>query len=294
MSKLIECVLNFSEGADSSLIEEITGSIKTARVLDLHSDPDHNRSVVTFIGSPEQVKQGAFNLTERAMQLLDIREHVGAHPYIGVVDVIPFIPLVNCSMFEVLSLAHSLGYELWEKLKLPVYFYGEAAKITERRELPQVRKGGYQALKLEIDAPHRKPDVGKGLHPTAGAVAVGARDFLIAFNVNLNTTDIDIARSIAKNIREKDGGLPGVRALGMELSSRSLTQVSVNIINHKETSLKIVYDEIAEWAKEYKVKVVESEIVGLIPASAAFEGMAKYLKLNKLSEDMIIDQYLEV
>ena len=123
---------------------------------------------------------------------------------------------------------------------------------------------------------------------------MGARDFLIAFNVNLDSTDIDIARSIAKNIREKDGGLPGVRALGMELSSRGLTQVSVNIINHKETSLKLVYDEIVEWAKEYKVRIVESEIVGLIPAAAAFPEMKAYLKLNKLSEDMIIDQYLEV
>ena len=292
MSKLIECVLNFSEGSDSSLIEEIVAAIKTARVLDLHSDPDHNRSVVTFIGSPADVKQGAFDLTERAMQLLDVREHIGVHPYIGVVDVIPFIPLSECPMSEVQSLAHSLGYELWENLKLPVYFYGEAAKVTERKDLPQVRKGGYLALKREIDDPHRKPDVGKGLHLTAGAVAVGARDFLVAFNVNLDTTDVDIARSIAKNIREKDGGLPGVRALGMELISRGLTQVSVNITNHRETSLKLVYDEIKEWAKEYQVKIAESEIVGLMPASAAFPEMKSYLKLKNLNPNLILDNYL--
>ncbi len=292
MSKLIECVLNFSEGAESSVIEEITDSIKTARVLDLHSDPDHNRSVVTFVGSPDEVKQGAFDLTERAVQLLDIREHSGTHPYIGVVDVIPFIPIKETTMSEAVLLAHQLGEELWKKLKLPVYFYGEAARVAERRELPYVRKGGYQMLKLEIDDPHRKPDVGKGLHPTAGAAAVGARDFLVAFNVNLNTNDLDIARSIAKNIREKDGGLPGVRALGMELSSRGLTQVSVNITNHRETSIGIVYEEIAEWAKEYKVKPVESEIVGLIPASAAFPGMKEHLKLKNLNPNLILDNYL--
>jgi len=292
VSKAIECVLNFSEGSDLALIEEITESIKTARVIDLHSDPDHNRSVVTFIGSPQEVKQGAFDLTERAVQLLDIREHRGAHPYIGVVDVIPFIPLKETAMNEAVILAHQLGQELWNKLKLPVYFYGEAAKIAERRELPYVRKGGYKALKLEIDDTRRKPDVGKGLHPSAGTTAVGARDFLIAFNVNLNTRDVDIARSIAKNIREKEGGLPGVRALGLELSSRGLTQVSVNITNHRETSIKIVYDEIAEWAKEYKVKIVESEIVGLIPASAAFLGMKDYLKLKNLNQNLILDNYL--
>ncbi len=196
------------------------------------------------------------------------------------------------TMQETVLLAHQLGEELWQKFKLPVYFYGEAAKIAERRELPYVRKGGYLILKQEIDDPHRRPDIGKGLHLTAGAVAVGARDFLIAFNVNLDSPDRDIARSIAKNIREKDGGLPGVRALGLELASRGITQVSINITNHKETSIRIVYDEIAEWAKEYKVKIVGSEIVGLIPASAAFPGMREYLKLRNLNQNLILDKYL--
>lgn len=292
MSKLIECVLNFSEGADLSVVEEIVEAVKTAKVLDVHSDPDHNRSVVTFIGSPEKVKQGAYNLTERALQLLDVREHQGAHPFIGVVDVIPFIPLRETTMNEAVILAHQLGEELWRDFKLPVYFYGEAARIAERKELPYVRKGGYQTLRNEIDDPHRKPDVGKGLHVTGGAVAVGARDFLIAFNVNLDTTDRDLAKSIAKNIREKDGGLPGVRALGLELASRGITQVSVNITNHRETSIKIVYDEIVEWAKEYKVKIIESELIGLIPASAAFPGIKENLKLKNLNQNLILDNYL--
>jgi glutamate formiminotransferase len=292
MSKLIECVLNFSEGQDDTVIEEIVAAVKTAKVLDLHSDPDHNRSVLTMIGSPEGVKQAAFDLTERAMQLLNVSEHVGEHPFIGVVDVIPFIPLGETTMQEAVTLAHQTGNELWSKLKLPVYFYGEAAKIVERRDLPYVRKGGYHALVNEINTPRRKPDVGTGLHPNGGAVAVGARNFLVAFNINLDTNDEDIAHSIAKAIREKDGGLPGVRALGMFLESRGISQVSINITNHKETSLKLVFDEVVSWAKEYKVDILESEIVGLIPASAAFKEMKEHLKLKSLDKRTILDNHL--
>jgi glutamate formiminotransferase len=292
MPKVIECVPNFSEGIDLALVDDIISAVKTAKVLDVHSDADHNRSVVTMVGEPEGIKRAAFDLTERAMQLLDVREHSGVHPYIGVVDVIPFIPLVDCGMKEAAALARELGEELWQKLKLPVYFYGEAAKIAERKELSYVRKGGYMILKKEIDQPHRKPDMGQGLHVTAGAAAVGARNYLIAFNVNLNTADRDIAASVAKNIRERHGGLLGVRALGVELKSRGITQVTINITDHQETSLKQVFDEVAKWAREYQVKVIESEIVGLIPASATFEGMRDYLKLKNFSKNTIIDNYL--
>jgi len=292
MPKLVECVPNFSEGSDLTLVEDIVSAIKSAKVLDLHSDPDHNRSVVTMVGEPEGVKQAAFDLTERAMQLLDIREHNGVHPFIGVVDVIPFVPLRDCEMQEVIELSWKLGEELWQQLKLPVYFYGRSAKVPERKELSYVRKGGYALLKKEIDQPKRKPDLGHGLHLTAGAVAVGARDYLIAFNVNLDTTDRDIAKSIAKNIREKDGGLRGVRALGVELPSRGITQVTINILDHRETSLKKVFDEVKKWAKEYQVEIIDSEIVGLIPASAVFEGMKDYLKLKNFSEAKILDRYL--
>lgn len=288
---LVECVPNFAEGRDNTLIKEIVEAVKTAKVLDVHSDPDHNRSVVTMIGSSEEVRQAAFDLTERAIELLDVTKHQGEHPFIGVVDVIPFIPLKDISQKELVGLANELGKELWEKLKLPVYFYGEAAKRPERKELPNVRRGGYHLLKEEIDRPERKPDVGHGLHPTAGAVAVGVRDFLIAFNVNLETNDLDIARSIAKNIREKSGGLPGVRALGVALPSRGLTQVSVNVIDHQKTSLKKLFDEISKWAAEYEVQIENSEVVGLLPQSAAFPDMAKYLKLVSFSEKMILESY---
>ncbi len=280
MTKIVECVPNFSEGADLALVDDIVSAIKTAKVLDVHSDPDHNRSVVTILGSPEEVKQAAFDLTERAMQLLDIKEHEGEHPYIGVVDVIPFVPVKNISVKETVKLAREFGKDAAAKLALPVYFYGEAALIPERKELPDVRRGGYFLLQQEIDKPHRKPDIGHGLHVTAGAVAVGVRDFLIAFNVNLDTRDLDIAKSIAKNIREKSGGLPGVRALGIDLKSKGITQVSINLTDHKMTSLKQVFDEVKKWAKEYQVKIINSEVVGILPKDAIFSEMSEYLKLN--------------
>jgi len=292
MASLLECVLNFSEGSDEVLIEEIVQSIETAKVIDLHSDPDHNRSVVTFIGSEKEVGRGAFDLTERAMQLLDVKSHQGVHPFIGVVDVIPFIPLKGCEMRTAVELAGKLGEELWDKLQLPVYYYGEAALKRERRELSYVRRGGYQILRQEIDLPERRPDVGDKLHPTAGATAVGARKFLIAFNVNLATNDVDVARSIANNIREKSGGLPGIRALGVPLKSRNLTQVTINIVDHQKTSLGKAFDEVKKWAHEYKTEILESEIVGLIPSSAVFQGMKEYLKLASFSEQKILENNL--
>ncbi|MBU0502662.1 MAG: glutamate formimidoyltransferase [bacterium] len=281
MKKILECVPNFSEGSDKQIIDEIVSVVKTAKILDLHSDPDHNRSVVTIVGEPQEVKQAAFALTEKAVQLLDINEHFGEHPYLGVVDVIPFIP-IRCPMSDVLCLAHELGQELWEKISLPVYFYGEAAKIPERRELPYVRKGGYESLREEIFEPHRIPDLGEGLHASAGVVAVGVRDFLIAFNVNLKTDNLDIAKSIAKSIREKSGGLAGVRALGIPLYSRGITQVSINVCDHRTTSLQAVFDEVKKWATEYQIEILESEIVGLVPEEAVFEGMVEHLKLVAL------------
>jgi glutamate formiminotransferase len=245
-----------------------------------------------MVGTPAEVKQAAFDLTERAMQLLDVREHQGVHPFIGVMDVIPFIPLKGSTMQEAINAAHDLGKELWEKLKLPVYFYGQAAKIPERADLPYVRKGGYEALKRELNDPHRKPDVGKGLHVTAGAAAVGARNFLIAFNINIKSNDLTIAQSIAKNIRESHGGLKGVRALGLELKSKGITQVSINITDHQETSLRQVFNEVKVWAKEYQVEILYSEIVGLIPKDAVFPDMADVLKLKGFSEKKILENNL--
>ncbi|MFH1541532.1 MAG: glutamate formimidoyltransferase [bacterium] len=276
MTKLIECVPNFSEGRDLSLVDDIVGAIKACKVLNVHSDPDHNRSVVTFIGEPDSVSQAAFELTERAMQLLDIREHKGEHPRIGVVDVVPFVPVKNISVQETVELAHAFAHAAATKLALPVYLYGEAAKRKEHKELPTVRQQKFE------------PDFGKGKHPTAGTIAVGVRDFLIAFNINLATRDLDLARSIARNIRENQGGLPGVRALGIDLVSRGITQVSINLCDHRTTSLKTVFDSVKRWADEYQVEIIESELVGMLPKEAYSPGLEKELNIRNFSERQIL------
>lgn len=275
MVSLVECVPNFSEGRDLAVVDSIVSAIKSAKVLNVHSDPDHNRSVVTFLSEPEAVKQAAFELTERAMQLLDIRTHTGEHPRIGVMDVVPFVP-VACPVSLVVDLAHDFGEMVYSKLQLPVYFYGLAAKRPEHKELPNVRKQEFE------------PDLGKRRHPSAGVVAVGVRDFLIAFNINLATRELDIAKAIARNIREKNGGLKGVRALGIELTSRGLTQVSINLCDHRTTSLKKVFAEVKKWADHYEVEIVESELVGMIPKAAVFEGMEKELRLVNYSAKSVL------
>ncbi len=275
MPQLIECVPNFSEGQDLALVDDIVSAVKTAKVLDVHSDPDHNRSVVTILGEPKAVFKAAFDLTRRAVQLLDIRKHQGEHPYIGMADVIPFVPIKGISVKETVKLAREFGEDVVKKLALPIYFYGR----INNKELPDVRRGGVE------------PDLGKSLHPTAGAVAVGVRDFLIAFNVNLATRDVSIAKSIAENIREKNGGLPGIRALGIELKSKGLTQVSINICDHRTTSLKKVFDEVKKWAKEYQVEIVESELIGMLPQEAVFDGMKDYLKLPVFSGNLILEKH---
>lgn len=291
--KLLECVPNFSEGRDSDAIEQIVSAVRSCKVLDLHSDPDHNRTVVTFIGEPQKAIQAAFELCDRAVQVLDVNSHKGVHPFVGVVDVIPFVPFKNCSMKDAREAAWKLGKMLWSKLKLPVFYYGEAAKVPDRKELPYVRRGGFQALKVGIDTKERRPDEGHGLHHLAGAVSVGARDYLIAFNVFLSTDNLNIAKSIAKNIREKSGGLKGVRALGVELKSKGITQVSINLVDLKETSLPKVFEQVEMWAKEYEVEILGSELVGLLPQEAYFEGLEEQIRLPAPVKNKIIENNYE-
>ncbi|MBI5700817.1 glutamate formimidoyltransferase [Candidatus Saganbacteria bacterium] len=285
---ILECVPNISEGIELDVVSQISSAIKNIKVRNIHSDPDHNRSVLTFFGTPEEAVEAAFQMTLRSMQLLDINSHQGGHPFIGVVDVIPFIPFKDATMEDAKTAAHKLGEKLWKELKLPIYYYGEAAKIKERKDLPYVRKGGYAVLREEISRPERKPDVGEGLHVTAGATAIGAREFLIAYNINLNTNDLSIAQSIAKNIRESHGGLKGVRALGLPLDSRGITQVSMNIVDHKETSLEEVYESVDGWAREYKVEIIGSELVGMMPKGAYSRGIEKKLKITNFILELLI------
>lgn len=289
LTKIIECVPNFSEGKRNDVIEEIIKPFKKADgvyLLDYDPDPNHNRVVVTVIGTPEKVKNAVFEATKVATELIDMEKHVGEHPRIGATDVIPFIPLRGVTMDEAIKLAHDLGKKIADELSIPVYFYEEAALLPERKNLEVIRKGQYEGLKKEITKPERKPDVGPAkMHPTAGAMVVGARGPLIAFNVNLGTTDIEIAKKIARFVRHSSGGLRYIKAIGVDLSNRGMVQVSMNLTNYEKTAIYRVFELINIEAKRWGVNIIESEIVGLLPAESLFDSISYYLKLKNFSPE---------
>lgn len=277
MLKIIECVPNFSEGKNHKVIESLAAEIRSVegvKLLDYSADPDHNRSVFTFIGNPKAVLDAAFRSASKAIELIDISKHQGVHPRIGAVDVIPFIPLKNVTLAECVKIAHKLGKRITKELKVPVYFYEEAAACAENKNLANIRKGGFTKLPK--------------FHPSAGAVAVGARDFLIAFNVNLASNDLEIAKTISKKIRD----LPCVKALGVPLATKGIVQVSMNLTNFRETGLKDAFDAVSAEAEKNHAKITNSEIIGLIPQAAVFQDMKDYLKLEQFDAKKILETYL--
>jgi glutamate formiminotransferase len=294
--KIIECVPNISEGRNKKKIDRILASLTEAegvKLLDVCIDPDHNRTVLTFIGQPEDVERGAAAVCDRALDLIDMRQHSGVHPRIGAVDVVPFVPLKGASMKNAVDAAHRFGRAFGERNKIPVYFYGEAALDPGRRELPNVRKGEYEALRTHFEDPRWIPDAGPAqFNPRGGAAAVGAREPLIAFNINLATHDIHAAKEIASSIRESGGGLPYVRAMGVALKSRDIVQVSMNLTNYKVTSLKKVFDTVKEKATGRGIRIVESELVGLLPEDALENVSTEYLQLTKFCAECIIETHL--
>ena len=294
---LVECVPNFSEGRKPEVVEQIAQAIAAAdgtTVLNRHIDPDHNRSVITFVASPDKIVEGALRAVAKAADLIDLRQHGGEHPRIGATDVLPFVPVSGVTIEDCVALAHEAGNRIWRELSIPVYFYERAAVRSERQRLEHVRGKGFEKLREEIVTnPDRKPDVGEAkLHPTAGAIAVGARPFLIAFNVMLETNDIMIARRIARVVRERDGGLPFVKALGFELRSRGIVQVSMNLTNFEQTSIAHAFAAVRDEADRLSVKVRGAEIVGLVPR-AAFDRQASYFPLlENFSETVILENLL--
>jgi glutamate formiminotransferase len=294
---LVECVPNFSEGRKPEVVEEIAREIESAgatTVLNRHIDPDHNRSVITFVAPPEKIVEGALRAVAKAAELIDLRQHGGEHPRIGATDVLPFVPVSGVTIDECVALAHEAGNRIWSELSIPVYFYERAALRPERERLEHVRGKGFEMLREEIATnPDRKPDIGEArLHASAGAIAVGARPFLIAFNVTLETNDVMIARRIARVVRERDGGLPFVKALGFELSSRGLVQVSMNLTNYEQTPIGRAFAAVADEAQRLGVKVRGAEIVGLVPR-AAFDREARYFPLlENFSETIILENLL--
>ena len=294
--KILECVPNFSEGRDRNKIDAIADALQKVsgvRLLDICADPDHNRTVFTFIGSPEDIERGAAAACDRALEVIDMREQQGVHPRIGAVDVVPFIPLKNAVMADAVRTAHRFGRAFAQRNGLPVYFYGEAALVEERRELPHVRKGGYEALEKRMKDTKWAPDEGsRALNERSGATAVGARDFLVAYNINLASSDLEVARKIAETIRFSSGGMKHVKAIGVPLKSRGIVQVSMNLTNFRETPVKAVFDRVKAEASRCGVQVLESELIGLIPEEALKDVTPQHLMLRDFSEDRIIERHL--
>jgi glutamate formiminotransferase / 5-formyltetrahydrofolate cyclo-ligase len=260
------------------------------RLLDVKPDSSHNRVVVTFVGEPQAVKQAAFASCAKASELIDMEQHQGEHPRIGATDVIPFIPISDVTMEECVALANELGREIADKLEIPVYLYEAAAKAPARKNLPDVRKGQYEGLKNDIAKPERCPDYGPArMHPRAGAVVVGARQFLIAYNINLGTSDVNIAKKIANSIREAKGGYRYVRAMGVMIEDRNLAQVSINMVDYTGTPLFRVFDTVKSEAARYGVNILGSEIVGLTPMQALLDVAEFYLQLEGFDRNQVLE-----
>ena len=299
MRRLIECVPNFSEGRDPQSIETLAAAmdaVKGAWVLDRHSDPDHNRTVVTLAGEPEAVAEAALRGVAKAAELIDLHHHTGEHPRIGAIDVLPFVPIEGVTMESCVALARNAGQEIWARCHIPVYFYEEAALRPERKSLESVRRGEFEYLRDEVMRDKdRAPDIGgPALHPSAGAVAIGARTFLIAFNINLDTPDVSIAKKIAGVIRASNGGLPHVKAIGVALRDRHLAQVSTNLTDFAQTPIRRVFEAVRLEATRLGCGIRSSEIVGLVPRKALEPNEAAYLQLENFSAvNRILEERLE-
>jgi glutamate formiminotransferase len=295
--RLIECVPNFSEGRDPERIEKLVSAIRSVPgvvLLDREMDADHHRSVLTFAGAPEAVSEAALRAVGKAVELIDLTRHSGVHPRIGAADVVPFIPVEGVTMEECVSIAERAGQEIWKRYQVPVYLYEAAARRPDRMNLENIRRGQFEGLRDEIAVkPERAPDIGEPrVHPTAGATAVGARKYLIAYNINLGTPDVEIARRIARTIRFSSGGFRYVKAMGVPLSSRGLAQVSINLTDFEQTPVHRVFETVRTEAERYGVPIVGSEIVGLIPKKA-FEMAAEcYLRCENFGPHVILENRL--
>lgn len=295
--ELIECVPNFSEGRNAETVEAIAAAIRSVPgvlLLDRAMDADHNRSVITFAGPPEAVAEAALRGVGRAVALIDLNRHTGVHPRIGAADVVPFVPMEGVTLEDCVRIARQVGEEIWRQFEVPVYFYEAARRRLDRADLANVRRGQFEGLceAVEVD-PSRRPDIGAmRLHPTAGATAVGARKFLIAYNINLATPDVDIAGRIARLIRHSSGGFPCVKAMGVLLASRGLAQVSMNLTDFERIPVDCVFETVEAEAARCGVRIASSEIVGLVPEKAFDMAPEFYQRAVNFSPDILIESRL--
>lgn len=295
MPAIVECVPNFSEGRKKEVVDRIVYSIRSVpgvKVLDVEMDPDHNRSVVTFVGNKETVQEGAFRGARAARELIDLTKHKGQHPRMGALDVLPFVPLSGVTMEDCVEIADKVGSRIARELKIPVYLYEAAAKRPERKNLENVRRGEFEGLRDAIVKDGTKyPDYGpRMVHPTAGATAVGARMPLIAFNVNLDSDNLAAAKQIAKKIRASSGGMPNVKALGFALEKRGVVQVSMNLTDYTVTPISKVFDAVQKEAKAKKIGIVEGELIGLIPLDAVCDVAARFLKMGSFTSSQVLER----
>lgn len=294
MQKIVECVPNFSEGTDKKVIQAIVDSVKDfkVKVLDFEWNKSHNRSLVTIVGSPQEVVDAAFAMIKKATKQINMEKHIGEHPRIGATDVVPLIPVSGVSTKECVELSKKLAQKVAKELKIPVYLYEESAQRPDRKNLADIRKGEYEGLKKEILVnPDKKPDYGPSrLHPTAGAIVIGARKYLVAFNVNLDTKDIEIAKKIARLVREKDGGLKGVKALGFDVDGYA--QVSMNLVDYQKTNIDQAFCAVEKEAKKMGVKIKNSEIYGMIPLEALVMAISNTIKAVDFKADQVLEKKL--
>jgi glutamate formiminotransferase len=297
MAEIVECVPNFSEGRRKEVVDAIAGAIASVhgvRLLDQEMDANHNRCVITFVGDRASVVEGALAGARKAVELIDMNLHHGEHPRIGALDVLPFVPVAGVTMDDCVHLARAAAQMIASELGVPVYLYEAAAMRADRKDLPNIRRGEYEGLKAEIETnPDRRPDFGPArMHPTAGATVVGARPILIAYNVNLATKDVRVAKRIARALRESDGGLPAVRAKGFELADRGLVQVSMNLIDYHKTSPLRAFQEIERLAAAEGVSIAESEVIGLIPLEPLLDAATAQFKLANFHRSQILETRL--
>ena len=293
MNQIIECVPNFSEGRDLEKIEKIVDSFRGkqgVKLLDYSNDQDHNRCVVTVVGEREPLKAAVIEAIGKAVELIDLTKHEGQHPRMGAVDVVPFIPIRNASMEDCIALSKEVGEEVAKLYNLPVFLYEKSASAPHRENLAAIRKGEFEGMEEKIHEPQWHPDFGpEQRHPTAGTVAVGARMPLVAFNINLNTPSLDIAHSIAKRIRFIGGGLRFCKAMGVDLTERGITQVSINMTDYSKTALYQAYEMVKYEARRYGVSIVGSEIIGLVPMAALIDTAEYYLGIENFSMDQVLE-----
>lgn len=296
MRTVIECVPNVSEGVDPGRVRELASAVAAVpgvRLLNVSSDAAHNRSVLTFVGDGDGIRAAVLALFEASLSRIDLTSHKGEHPRMGAVDVVPLIPIRGATTADCVALSRVLGEEIASRFGIPVYLYEDSATSEARRNLADVRRGEFEGLEAKMAKPEWKPDFGPAHpHPTAGAVAVGARAPLIAYNINLGTRDLTIADRIAKSIRHIGGGFRYVKAMGVDLADRGIVQVSINMTNYRKTPLHRVFECVRSEAERYGVPIVASEIVGLTPAEALYMAAEHYLRLEGFSADQVLESKL--